>query len=63
MWFYGPHPCAFPPGFSRVPFVWDCLGTKLAMEFAGGFMGVSQDSETFTVRPELGWAVLDKTIQ
>jgi hypothetical protein len=27
------------------------------MEFLGGFVGVSQDKDTLTVKPEIGWAV------
>ena len=27
------------------------------MEFLGGFVGVAQDQETLTLRPEIGWAV------
>jgi hypothetical protein len=27
------------------------------LEFLGGFVGVAQDQETLTLRPEIGWAV------
>jgi len=27
------------------------------MEFLGGFVGVSQDSGTLALRPEIGWAI------
>jgi hypothetical protein len=30
------------------------------MEFIGGILGVSQDRETLSLRPEIGWAVRDK---
>jgi len=29
------------------------------MEFLGGFVGISQDSQTLALRPEIGWAVLE----
>lgn len=47
----------FPPGMSRAPFTWNYLGTLIPMAFWGGFCGVSQDPETHTVRPAIGWAV------
>jgi hypothetical protein len=53
----GPNNGEFTNGLSKAPFVWDYLGTKIPMEFIGGFVGVSQDPETFAVRPAIGWAV------
>jgi hypothetical protein len=50
---------AIPAGLSRVPFVWDYLGTKLPMQFVAGFVGVAQDEDTLAVRPAIGWAVGD----
>lgn len=32
-------------------------GKKLNMEFWAGFMGLSQDSLTYSLKPEIGWAV------
>jgi len=56
---HGPTPAAFPGGMSIAPFTWDYLGTKLAMEFAAGFVAVSQDPASLGVRPAIGWAVRD----
>jgi hypothetical protein len=48
---------SFPSGLSKAPFRWDYLGRSFDMEFLGGFVGVAQDEETLTLRPEIGWAV------
>lgn len=48
-------------GVNTTPFVWDYLGTSYEMIFYSGFMGVSQNPNTFALRPEIGWAVGDKT--
>jgi hypothetical protein len=47
----------FPGGLARVPFVWKYSDKEFAMEFLGGFVGVRQEQETLTLRPEIGWAV------
>ncbi len=49
----------FYSGVSQVDFVWDYNGTKFDMEFIAGFVGISQDKTTLTLRPEIGWAVKD----
>jgi len=49
-----------PTGISIAPFVWEYYETKLNMEFLAGFVGVRQDSETLALRPEIGWAVVEK---
>lgn len=54
----GPTSSDFPPSMTRVPFLWKYLGDEIKMEFAGGFVGTSQDANTRAVRPSLGWAVL-----
>ncbi len=51
---------SFPVGLSKVPFKWDYLDLTFDMEFVGGFVGVVQDQKTFTLRPEIGWAVLEE---
>jgi hypothetical protein len=48
---------SFPSGLSAAPFRWDYLDRSFDMEFLGGFVGVAQDQETLTLRPEIGWAV------
>ena len=46
-----------PLGLSMAPFTWSYLSRVYDMEFLGGFVGVAQDQETLTLRPEIGWAV------
>ena len=46
-----------PGGLSKAPFRWNYLERSFDMEFLGGFVGVAQDQETLTLRPEIGWAV------
>lgn len=48
----------FPSGLTKVPFVWNYLGTEYDMEFLGGFVGVHH-GEDLGVRPAIGWAVRD----
>jgi hypothetical protein len=54
---WGPRISDLPSGISRAPFHWDCLDRSFDMEFLGGFVGLSQDKDTLTVKPEIGWAV------
>lgn len=49
----------FPSGISKVPFVWDYLGTEFKMEFLGGFVGTHQ-AENLSIQPSIGWAVRDE---
>jgi len=53
----GPTLSSFPIGLSRVPLVWDYLGTRFPMTLQAGFVGISQDPETRAVQPAIGWAV------
>lgn len=47
-----------PRGMSQVPFtLTDLSGEKTAMEFLAGPLVVTQDGETGSLRPTLGWAV------
>jgi hypothetical protein len=48
-----------PSGVSQVPFRcrWQGQDEDAAMEFLGGFVGVTQDAATLALRPKLGWAV------
>jgi hypothetical protein len=50
---------AAPPGLSRVPFTWRnaMTGRARQMEAIGGLLGVTQDPQTLSLRPKLGWAV------
>jgi hypothetical protein len=54
---WGPRISDLPSGISRAPFHWDYRDRYFDMEFLGGFLGVSQDKDTLTVKPEIGWAV------
>lgn len=54
--FEGSSTKSFSSGLSKVPFTWNYLGTKIQMEFLGGFVGVSQRKDG-ALRPEIGWAV------
>lgn len=56
---HGPTTSMFPMGVTKVPWKWDYLGTWFEMEFLGGFVGITQDPETYAVRPALAWAVRD----
>ncbi|AMV40207.1 hypothetical protein VT85_22435 [Planctomyces sp. SH-PL62] len=53
----GPTMEEFPGGLSSAPLRWECRDRAFAMEFLGGFVGVAQDDETLSLRPEIGWAV------
>jgi hypothetical protein len=48
-----------PSGISQVPFRcrWQGQAEDAAMEFLGGFVGVTQDTASLALRPRLGWAV------
>jgi hypothetical protein len=48
-----------PSGISQVPFrcCWQGRAEDAAMQFLGGFVGVTQDASTLALRPKLGWAV------
>jgi hypothetical protein len=56
----GPTSDQFPSGMSVAPFIWEYLGTKIPMEFLGGFIAVSQNPEALAVRPAIGWAVRER---
>ena len=57
---YGPTTEAFPSGWARAPFLWNYLGRSFEMEFLGGFVGVRQQADTLSLRPEIGWAVREQ---
>jgi hypothetical protein len=48
---------SFPLGISKVPFAWEYYDKKFEMEFLAGFVGISQNHETKTVQPEIGWII------
>ncbi len=53
----GPRISDLPLGLSKAPFRWNYLERSFDLELLGGFVGVAQDYETLTLRPEIGWAV------
>jgi hypothetical protein len=53
----GPGRDDFPGLPSRAPFRWLYFDRVFEMEFVGGLIGVRQDAETLSLRPEVGWAV------
>ena len=56
-----------PKELANVPFVLELKDASGAvkesfnMEFWAGFMGVKQDKQSFNVKPEIGWAINQKT--
>lgn len=51
---------SFPGGMSKAPFVWQYYEQKFNMEFLAGFIGISQDHKTKTIKPEIGWIIREK---
>jgi hypothetical protein len=54
---HGPGRDDFPCLPAKAPFLWKYGGTEYQMEFVAGLIGISQDSETLCLRPEIGWAI------
>ena len=50
-----------PSGLSVVPFVWQYHNEKIPMALVAGFVGVRRGRDSFFVRPEIGWAVCQRT--
>lgn len=46
-----------PGSLSRAPFEWQYLGDRYEMAFVAGFIGFTQERDSLTVRPHIGWAV------
>jgi hypothetical protein len=57
---HGPRYGEFPGGLARAPFRWNYLKHTYEMELLGGFVGVRQNGETLSLRPEIGWAVREQ---
>lgn len=57
----GPKLDEFPSGLASVPFKWEIGDTNTThdMEFVGGLVGVSQDTNTLSLKTESCWAVKD----
>ena len=50
----------FPSGLSQAPFQWHYFAETYNMSFVGGFLAIAQDPDTLAIRPQIGWAVVDK---
>ena len=59
-WFHGMTTDMFPRGIVSTPFKWAYFGKEIPMHFYAGFMVVSQDPNSFSLRPMVGWAVTNK---
>lgn len=59
--FAGLRTTSFYNGLSKAEFVWDYHGTEYEMEFLAGFIGIRQNKESMTLRPEIGWVVKNQT--
>jgi len=46
-----------PSSLSRVPFKWKYLDQEFNMAFVAGFIGIVQDKQDMSIRPEIGWGV------
>jgi hypothetical protein len=55
----GPTESEFGSGLVAAPLAWLHLSETIEMDLLSGFVGVSQDPETLTVRPAIGWAVCE----
>lgn len=55
----GPDHTSFPSAMSQVPFQWNYHGQEIAMSFSGGLIGIRQNPDTLTLKPEVGWAVYE----
>jgi hypothetical protein len=53
----GPGRDDFPSMPAKAPFRWKFSSTEYEMELVGGFLGISQDPDSLSLRPEIGWAV------
>jgi hypothetical protein len=50
----------FPSGLSQAPFQWHYFAETYNMSFVGGFLATAQDPDTLAIRPQIGWAIVDK---
>ncbi len=51
---------SIPSPLSVAPFLWKYYNEVFAMDFVAGFVSAAQDPSTLAIRPEIGWAVLDR---
>lgn len=50
---------ALPSGLSKADLLYDDNGSFYKMELISGFVGIRQNAETGSLRPEISWAVVD----
>ena len=51
---------SFPNGLASVDFEWNYFDKKCEMQLISGFVGTSQDSTNLTLRPEIGWWIIER---
>jgi len=56
MFFHGPESSDFPATTSSVPCDWEYHGTQYDLHFHAGIIGFTQDSDTGSLEPVLGWS-------
>ena len=49
----------FPSGLAKAPFIWDYNCHIYNMEFLAGFVGIKQDLNDLSLRPEIAWVILE----
>jgi hypothetical protein len=54
----GPDCADFPKGLAEAPVTWEYHGSELPLKFRAGFVGATQDPETKTVSPRVGWFIV-----
>lgn len=53
----GPACCEFPDGLAEAPVSWEYFGDLIPMKFKAGFVGATQEEETYVVKPLVGWFI------
>ena len=48
----------FPKGLAGAPVKWTYYGKNIDLLFKAGFVGATQDKETGTIRPLVGWFIM-----
>jgi hypothetical protein len=51
---------SIPNGMSKAPFVWLYYNKKFKMEFLAGFIAISQDHKTKSLKPYIGWIIREQ---
>ncbi len=58
----GPDIANFPKGLAEAPVVWKYHGKIIDLNFKAGFVGATQDKQTGTIRPLVGWFIEKKKV-